>query len=205
MANLAGVTPEKAIKLAVNDYARACFADNLHKPPNELPPAYGMLAGAAAGLCQVVATNPMEMVKIQMQLAAKTGRPIPKTVDVVKRLGLRGIYTGTTITLMRDIPFSVLFFQGYAMLKEQLDSSFLAGCLAACVASAAATPMDVIKTRYQSTPNASIALIVREAWTKEGPRAFFKGTLPRCMTVSPLFGISLAMYDLQQRWLRQNR
>lgn len=205
MANLVGVTPEKAIKLAVNDYVRAYFAGKLQRPPSELPPAYGMIAGAAAGLCQVVATNPMEMVKIQMQLAAKTGRPIPRTVDVVRRLGLRGIYTGTPITLMRDIPFSVLFFQGYAMLKERLNSSFLAGCLAGCAASAAATPMDVIKTRYQSLPRASIALVVREAWTKEGPRAFFKGTLPRCMIVSPLFGISLMAYDLQQRWLQQNR
>jgi len=33
---------------------------------------------------------------------------------------------------------------------------------------------------------------------EEGPRALFKGTLPRILIVSPLFGITLATYEVLQ-------
>jgi solute carrier family 25 aspartate/glutamate transporter 12/13 len=33
----------------------------------------------------------------------------------------------------------------------------------------------------------------------EGFRALFKGVLPRVMVISPLFGIALAVFELQKR------
>ncbi|KAJ2166440.1 mitochondrial aspartate-glutamate transporter agc1, partial [Coemansia sp. RSA 551] len=50
--NLAGVTPEKAIKLAVNDIMRGVLAQRAGTSPERLPVMYGALAGATAGLCQ---------------------------------------------------------------------------------------------------------------------------------------------------------
>ncbi|KAJ9061652.1 mitochondrial aspartate-glutamate transporter agc1 [Entomophthora muscae] len=41
--NLIGVTPEKAIKLAVNDLAREKLARRLNVPSDKLPTAYGMV------------------------------------------------------------------------------------------------------------------------------------------------------------------
>lgn len=203
-ANLAGVTPEKAIKLAVNDYARDYFAKRLGIPDGMLPLKFGMLAGALAGFCQVLATNPMEMVKIQMQLQTqKDGRVLKSTWQVVKELGPRGMYRGTLTTWMRDIPFSIVFFSSYAVLKERTSSSFVSGLLAGCLASAMATPMDVIKTRYQSERNGRRILdLYKETFKREGLHAFFKGVLPRCLIVSPLFGISLMVYDIQKSWLK---
>jgi hypothetical protein len=32
--------------------------------------------------------------------------------------GLRGLYHGTSATLLRDVPFSILFFPGYANMKK---------------------------------------------------------------------------------------
>ncbi len=34
--------------------------------------------------------------------------------------------------------------------------------------------------------------------TEEGPRALFKGVIPRVMIISPLFGITLATYEVLQ-------
>jgi hypothetical protein len=57
-----GIIPEKAIKLAVNDYAREYLAPaGTHPDRISLPLA--MAAGGAAGFCQVIATNPMEIVR----------------------------------------------------------------------------------------------------------------------------------------------
>ena len=68
LVNVLLVNPEKAIKLAVNDQARQIMGGK----NKALPLQYEMLAGAIAGLCQVIITTPMEMLKIQMQVSGKT-------------------------------------------------------------------------------------------------------------------------------------
>ena len=70
------MTPEKAIKLAVNDFVREQTADE----NGNVAWYNGILAGASnrgvvvlsigAGFCQVIATNPMEITKIRMQVQA---------------------------------------------------------------------------------------------------------------------------------------
>lgn len=55
---LVGVLPEKAIKLAVNEQLREYFTDE----DGVLPLSCQVLAGAGAGLAQVVATNPVRFV-----------------------------------------------------------------------------------------------------------------------------------------------
>ena len=67
-ANLVGVTPEKAIKLAANEYLR----EKLGEDEGPLPLHYEMLAGAGAGFVQCIATNPMEITKIRLQVVPLT-------------------------------------------------------------------------------------------------------------------------------------
>jgi solute carrier family 25 aspartate/glutamate transporter 12/13 len=211
--NLIGITPEKAIKLAVNDIARLALTP-ANTDATQLSISRGVLAGAMAGTCQVIATCPMEITKIQMQLAAKQGAP--RTLhSVVRELGLRGMYRGTAATLLRDVPFSMVFFPSHAFLKAWVSPNqppgfatvFLTGIFAGCAAAWAVTPMDVVKTRLQA-PGAPVHLGIRrtalQVIEKEGAGALFRGALPRCMIVGPLFGITLLVYEVQQRWLKQD-
>lgn len=124
-----------------------------------------MLAGAGAGLCQVVATNPMEMLMINMQSAAAKGRAIGM-IPMVRDLGLAGLYKGTAATLFRDIPFSIVFFSMNASLRQYLTDDngklpitkvFLAGILAGSTAASMSTPMDVIKTRLQASAGDAVS------------------------------------------------
>ncbi|KAJ1723648.1 mitochondrial aspartate-glutamate transporter agc1 [Coemansia erecta] len=236
--NLAGVTPEKAIKLAVNDIMRGVLADRAGTSIDRLPVMYGALAGATAGLCQVIATNPMEIVKIQMQVAATT-QPVSASgataaatataaaaggsevtaMGIVRQLGIRGLYKGTAATLLRDVPFSFLFFPLQALFAQKIHYqlhanhdkpstlSVLAGStVAGIIAAGSVTPADVIKTRLQSSSQPTPAYngvvdCATRIMKSEGPAAFFKGTVPRCLTMAPLFGIALMMYDMQQKIL----
>lgn len=62
--NILLITPEKAIKLVANDFFRFQFS----KPGQKsLAPTWGALAGGLAGLCQIIVTTPMELLKIQGQ------------------------------------------------------------------------------------------------------------------------------------------
>lgn len=81
-------------------------------------------------------------------------------INVVRNLGIKGLYTGSLTTLARDVPFSILFFPVYANLKSSLaykegekkgqnsiPSQLLAGGAAGAFAAGSVTPADVVKTR----------------------------------------------------------
>ncbi|KAI8928677.1 mitochondrial carrier domain-containing protein [Entophlyctis helioformis] len=229
--NLIGICPEKAIKLAVNDYSREFWGRRLGVHPDHLPVFYGLISGATAGFCQVVATNPMEIVKIQMQLAtaapAAPGAPAaPKlsAMSIVRSLGLRGLYRGTTATLCRDVPFSFVFFPMVSILKAALTpapapgmhpstvevpfaSVFGSGIVSGAIAAAAVTPMDVVKTRLQAGSRGGAKVYkgmlhcYQDIIKTEGVHALFKGVVPRVMIVSPLFAITVLIYEFQQRYI----
>jgi hypothetical protein len=69
--NLIGVTPEKAIKLTMNDVLREWFTAG--NGDGKIRLWQEMASGAGAGFFQVAATNPMEIVKLRMQLQGEGG------------------------------------------------------------------------------------------------------------------------------------
>lgn len=112
---LMGVAPEKAIKLTVNDLVR----DKLMPSDGQKLPLYAeVMAGGCAGASQVVFTNPLEIVKIRLQVAGEiAGGGKVSALGVVKELGLFGLYKGARACLLRDVPFSAIYFPAYAHTK----------------------------------------------------------------------------------------
>uniref|UniRef100_A0A8C7RVF2 Mitochondrial glutamate carrier 2 n=1 Tax=Oncorhynchus mykiss TaxID=8022 RepID=A0A8C7RVF2_ONCMY len=212
--NLTLVTPEKAIKLAANDF----FRQHLSKNGKGLTVFKEMLAGCGAGICQVVITTPMEMLKIQLQdagrLAAQQRMAVSATQiarDLLHTQGIQGLYKGLGATLMRDVPFSMVYFPLFAHLNRlgqpSRDESapfywaFLSGCLAGSTAAVAVNPCDVVKTRLQSLSKGAneesyngVVDCVSKIMRKEGPFAFLKGAGCRALVIAPLFGIAQVMY-----------
>eukprot|EP01114_Cavostelium_apophysatum_P022698 TRINITY_DN8300_c0_g1_i1.p1 TRINITY_DN8300_c0_g1~~TRINITY_DN8300_c0_g1_i1.p1 ORF type:complete len:301 (+),score=60.32 TRINITY_DN8300_c0_g1_i1:143-1045(+) len=203
-AQLIGITPEKAIKLTVNDFLRYTFTN---KETGEIKVYHEAIAGSAAGFSQVVVTNPYELVKVRLQTSKQSA------TSVLKELGLRGLLTGAPATLLRDVPFSALYFTMYGNLKKHYRDEnghipflTLFGCsgFAGMIAAGAVTPADVIKTRIQvkTTEGAvkynGIADCFNRILKEEGPRALFKGAVPRMMIISPLFAITLGVYEVLQ-------
>jgi len=209
-----------------------------------------MLAGCGAGMCQVVITTPMEMLKIQLQdagrLAAQQRKPVvmsptklvatgtntmlsrsynvgpvvpaPRSVsatliarELLRTQGIQGLYKGLGATIMRDVPFSMIYFPLFANLnrlgKPSPEESspfywaFLSGCVAGSTAAIAVNPCDVVKTRLQSMNKGaneetynSVVDCVRKIMRNEGPSAFMKGAGCRALVIAPLFGIAQVMY-----------
>uniref|UniRef100_A0A8C9YVE8 Mitochondrial glutamate carrier 1 n=1 Tax=Sander lucioperca TaxID=283035 RepID=A0A8C9YVE8_SANLU len=230
--NLTLVTPEKAIKLAANDF----FRHQLSRDGGKLTVIKEMLAGCCAGMCQVIITTPMEMLKIQLQDAGRLAaqqrmvavlsrsyntNPAPQvmrvsatqiTRELLRTKGVTGLYRGLGATLMRDIPFSVVYFPLFAHLHQlgQRSSedpsvpfywSFMSGCLAGSIAAVTVSPCDVVKTRLQSLKKGAneetyngVVDCVRKILRKEGPGAFLKGASCRALVIAPLFGIAQVVY-----------
>lgn len=218
---LIGVAPEKAIKLVTNDYLRELFGESAGEE-GEIYFPLEVLAGMGAGASQVVFTNPIEIVKIRLQIQGEIARQegiAPKgAVQICKELGFGGLYKGATACFARDIPFSGIYFPTYAYLKEKFKKEgeketqgwglLLAGSLAGALSASSTTPFDVVKTRLQvearkgQATYSGIADCFRKVYKAEGPLAFFKGVVPRVVRSSPQFGVTLLAYEFLQRFVQ---
>ncbi|KAL0951634.1 hypothetical protein HGRIS_008314 [Hohenbuehelia grisea] len=212
---LIGVAPEKAIKLTVNDLIRARAMD---PETGRIKLGWELFAGGAAGGCQVVFTNPLEIVKIRLQVqgeAAKAEGAAPRgAIHIIRQLGVLGLYRGASACLLRDIPFSAIYFPAYWHLKkdvfqegyngkklsfyETLASAGIAGMPAAYFT----TPADVVKTRLQvearkgQTNYKGLQDAFVKIYREEGFRALFKGGPARVIRSSPQFACTLLGYEV---------
>uniref|UniRef100_A0A8C2C3Q9 Mitochondrial glutamate carrier 1 n=1 Tax=Cyprinus carpio TaxID=7962 RepID=A0A8C2C3Q9_CYPCA len=221
--NLTLVTPEKAIKLAANDF----FRHKLSEDGQKLTLVREILAGCGAGTCQVIITTPMEMLKIQLQDAGRRAEFSASLLQslvshdpseiiliyLLKDKGIAGLYKGLGATLLRDVPFSIIYFPLFANLnslgRRNADGSapfyisFLAGCFAGCTAAIVVNPVDVVKTRLQSLARghhedtySGVKDCISKILHHEGPSAFLKGSYCRALVIAPLFGIAQVLYFL---------
>ena len=183
-------------------------------------------------------TNPLEIVKIRLQVAGElASQERVSALGVVRSLGFFGLYKvtrfhrslfakwrifismscplqGAQACLMRDVPFSAIYFPAYAHLKLNFAdetgynspwSLLTAGAIAGMPAASLVTPADVIKTRLQvvarsgQTKYDGVIDATRKIYAEEGFRAFWKGSIARMCRSSPQFGVTLVTYEWLQR------
>ncbi|GHJ87567.1 hypothetical protein NliqN6_3969 [Naganishia liquefaciens] len=220
LPQLVGVAPEKALKLTVNDFVRSKTMD---PETGRISLFWELIAGGAAGGSQVIVTNPLEIIKIRLQLMGEMAKlegpnaPRKGAMHVVRSLGLLGLYQGASACLARDIPFSMIYFTAYAHLKKDFfgegrngkQLSFgellLAASIAGMPSAYLTTPFDCVKTRLQAERRAgqthykglidALITIPKE----EGFKALFKGGIARVIRSSPQFGVTLVTYELLKK------
>uniref|UniRef100_A0A674CUX9 Solute carrier family 25 member 12 n=1 Tax=Salmo trutta TaxID=8032 RepID=A0A674CUX9_SALTR len=212
---LIGVAPEKAIKLTTYDFITLLLlvhCDMYHLFRLTLNLGCVLQAGGS----QVIFTNPLEIVKIRLQVAGEitTARRVG-ALTVVRDLGLFGLYKGAKACFLRDIPFSAIYFPVYAHTKAEFADEqgrigplqlLTAGAIAGIPAASLVTPADVIKTRLQVAARAGqttyngVIDCFRKIIAEEGFRALWKGAGARVCRSSPQFGVTLVTYELLQRW-----
>lgn len=166
------------------------------------------LSGAIIGAGEVILL-PLDVLKIQMQTNAKN--IVDKSfLYLVKKQGL-GLYRGTGITVMRNVPGSFALFGGNSFMKDNIFKlenhnkatfiqNFISSTFGAICSITVSSPMDVIKTRIQSeTNNMSPNKIIRDLIKKEGLGAFYRGMGPKLFIIGPklVFSFTIAQQLIQ--------
>lgn len=153
--------------------------------------------------------------QVQGEVAKTADIPRRSAMWIVRNLGLVGLYKGASACLLRDVPFSAIYFPTYNHLKRDYFGEsptkklgilqlLTAGAIAGMPAAYLTTPCDVIKTRLQvearkgEASYVSLRHCASTVWREEGFRAFFKGGPARIMRSSPQFGFTLAGYEVLQ-------
>ncbi|KAJ9143485.1 hypothetical protein NKR23_g6701 [Pleurostoma richardsiae] len=176
-----------------------------------------MLAASAGEVAACAVRVPTEVVKQRAQAGQHGGSSAAALSAILARrhgpAGLAGVwrelYRGWGITVMREVPFTMVQFPLWEALKAWgrrrrrgdgrdvggLESG-LYGSAAGAVAAGVTTPLDVLKTRVMLSASrervwTAAAAILRE----HGVRPFFAGIGPRVMWISAGGAIFLGTYQ----------
>lgn len=185
--SLLRVVPAAGTHLSILRAAEALYADTYGPQPMG-PVAALFVAGGSRSVVAAV-FQPFGLIKTRMESAifAHYSNPVMALRAVVHKEGLRGLFRGLVPTVLRDAPFSGIYYSVYSSLKAQYDDGtattrFALGTVAGAGATVVTQPIDVIRTRAQLAQSSSMSLAqhVREL-LKESPSAatFLRGFVPR--------------------------
>ncbi|EFH57040.1 binding protein [Arabidopsis lyrata subsp. lyrata] len=154
---------------------------------------------------------PCEVLKQRLQ-ANQFDNIVEATVSVWHQDGLKGLFRGTGVTLLREVPFYVagmgLYNQSKKVVERQLGrelepwEAIAVGALSGGLTAVLTTPFDVIKTRMMTAPQGvelSMWMAAYSILTHEGPLAYYKGAVPRFFWTAPLGALNLAGYEILQK------
>uniref|UniRef100_A0A8C7YFS5 Mitochondrial glutathione transporter SLC25A39 n=1 Tax=Oryzias sinensis TaxID=183150 RepID=A0A8C7YFS5_9TELE len=120
-----------------------------------------LLAGALARLGAVTVISPLELIRTKMQSRKLSYSELRVCIrSAVARGGPLSLWRGWGPTILRDVPFSGLYWFNYELVKAQLceqcgttqanfSISFTAGAVSGAAAAVLTLPFDVVKTRRQ--------------------------------------------------------
>lgn len=206
-------------------------------------PVRNGLSAAAAVLFSQLFASPIDVVSQRLMLreqlvevmatttpnaSARIPRGALEAAQQVYRLrGVRGFYTGFTVSCAQYVPASSLWWTTYPLFRgaysrvisktlpiespTQSDAPAMlvgwharaaevfAGSSSSAVVAVATAPLDIIRTRAQVTGQGGLA-VARQILQAEGIRGLWKGVGARLATLVPQGAVSVSAYEQVKRW-----
>ncbi|XP_034990751.1 probable mitochondrial glutathione transporter SLC25A39 isoform X1 [Zootoca vivipara] len=186
-----------------------------------------LVAGAVARLGAVTVISPLELIRTKMQSRQLSYRELRVCIQsAVAQDGWFSLWRGWGPTVLRDVPFSALYWYNYELVKDWLCTrfclteatfrvSFAAGAISGTVAAILTLPFDVVKTQRQiqlgdmetlqvATPRSSSTwLLMQKIRAESGTRGLFAGFLPRVIKVAPACAIMISTYEFGKAFFQK--
>ena len=187
-----------------------------------------MLASSCGEIAACAIRVPTEVVKQRAQAGLFGGSSLLAFKDILafrnshgSKTMLKELYRGGGITILREIPFTIIQFSLWEYVKRTYSErqtqrigrqagfvtaseSALFGSFAGAVAAGLTTPLDVLKTRIMlarregegaADIRKGLWAVMRDIKSQEGLRGFFRGFLPRIGWISTGGAIFLGTYQ----------
>lgn len=177
-----------------------------------------LFAGVTARTFISTVASPLELIRTNLQSTPSSSsnpntlRSVISSIAIlVQKQGPSSLWKGLGATLLRDVPFSGLYWTNYEGFKswfgrngrEGAPVAFASGAMSGIIAALFTSPFDVLKTRRQSlimsTPShtsASIPLL-RHMVQTEGYSSLYAGIGPRMAKIAPACGLMIACYEVR--------
>ncbi|KAL7075127.1 hypothetical protein ACQ4LE_005780 [Meloidogyne hapla] len=185
-----------------------------------------LLAGSFARASSVTIVSPLELIRTKMQSERLSYFELTSAISrTIRSDGYSALWRGWTATMLRDIPFSAIYWMCYESFKQQFilflnverinfTYSFLCGSLSGAIASIITLPFDVVKTHQQitlgqlnnkkinfeneripKTIKKGVFPIFKELIKTKGIKSLFTGWVPRVARVAPACAIMIGSYE----------
>lgn len=193
-APLLGVGFEKAVVFGI--YTNTMNYLKVQQcPENLIHPCAGALAGFSASFI----VTPVERIKILLQT---------NKFNTLKLYSIPQLYRGLSVTFTRETPGFAIYFSIYNQIKEHiynnqitLPGSFITGGIAGATSWLFIFPQDIIKTRIQSSTISSYKYHIKQIYTSNGLRGFYRGFHLALMRAMPLHAGTFMTMELLTNWL----
>ncbi|KAH0626903.1 hypothetical protein JD844_002196 [Phrynosoma platyrhinos] len=186
-----------------------------------------LVAGAVARLGAVTVISPLELIRTKMQSRQLSYHELRVCIQsAVAQDGWLSLWRGWGPTVLRDVPFSALYWYNYELVKDLLCSqfhldkatlmvSFAAGAISGTVAAILTLPFDVVKTQRQielgdmealqvsTLKSSSTWLLMQKIRAECGTRGLFAGFLPRVIKVAPACAIMISTYEFGKTFFQK--
>uniref|UniRef100_A0A8D0BCS3 Mitochondrial glutathione transporter SLC25A39 n=1 Tax=Salvator merianae TaxID=96440 RepID=A0A8D0BCS3_SALMN len=186
-----------------------------------------LVAGAIARLGAVTMISPLELIRTKMQSRQLSYHELRVCIQSsVAQDGWLSLWRGWGPTVLRDVPFSALYWFNYELVKESFCSrlhldeatftvSFASGAISGTVAAILTLPFDVVKTQRQvelgdmetlqvtTARSSSTWLLMQKIWKQSGTRGLFAGFLPRVIKVAPACAIMISTYEFGKTFFQK--
>jgi hypothetical protein len=189
------------------------------------------LMGAFSGIFSATAITPAEVIKVKLQhQRGRMGKgeykgPLDCLVKVARREGPRGLFSGLSALLLRDVPFSFFFFGGFKFYtsamaralgkesKEELNPLLIltAGGLAGATGWSIVFPADTLKSHMQtasntatspSSPARGLVATARHVYGQQGLHGFYRGWSAAVLRAFPANGSLFLGIEMTHRLFR---
>ncbi|XP_043530073.1 mitochondrial brown fat uncoupling protein 1 isoform X2 [Chiloscyllium plagiosum] len=191
----------------------------LYTGQNDTGMVVRLLAGCTTGALAVLVAQPTDVVKVRFQaqvnLRGVTKRyhgTLQAYKSIAREEGFRGLWKGTFPNIARNAIVNCSELVTYDIIKEAIlrenlltdnfPCHFLSAFGAGFCATVAASPVDVVKTRYMNSAPGHYKSALNCAWkmlSNEGPTAFYKGFLPSYLRLGSWNVIMFVTYEQLQR------
>ncbi|XP_056300560.1 probable mitochondrial glutathione transporter SLC25A40 isoform X2 [Pseudoliparis swirei] len=186
-----------------------------------------LLAGALARVSSATVISPLELIRTKLQSQKQSYRELTDCIrSAVQSEGWLSLWRGLGPTLLRDVPFSAMYWYNYekgkGWLCERYNTgqptftiTFISGAVSGSIASIVTLPFDVVKTRRQlelgelqaknlSGQVSSTFSVMSRIVAQSGFGGLFAGFLPRLIKVAPACAVMISTYEFGKDFFREH-
>ena len=190
-----------------------CVQENgVRVRPNALQAGlFGLTARCSVGVLLMPAT----VIKTRLESGLFDYHNVKTSFLTIRQLeGIRGLYTGLSATLMRDAPFSAIYYMFYSQLRKLTSADgtkleqngtlinqsamfFMCGLASGLLASVVTQPPDVIKTHMQLKPARypNVRVTTVAILNEHGLSGLFRGIVPRMIRRTLMSALAWTVYE----------
>ncbi|KAI1289322.1 Solute carrier family 25 member 40 [Halotydeus destructor] len=218
--------PATVIYFTIYDQLKIQFCRNLKCTKENQPLWIPVVAGGMARTISATVISPIELVRTKMQSKNISYWELGNSIkSSVQSQGYLSLWRGLGPTILRDVPFSSLYWLNYEFFKQRYKQtdptfwfSFTAGATAGTIAAVITLPFDVVKTHRQielgekvmeeetkkgTTRLSSTSSLLRTIYSKQGIPGLFAGIVPRIVKIAPACAIMVSTYEFGKAFFTQ--